>query len=229
MGVQEQPSVTARRHTGGIVTVRMVTAAMCLLVATGAPAGAQAAGDERAVTIDFEVGDFDPDRADWPITVVNVSGELEPGEVFVVELRDGDGAVIWAGEGVFTPPITSVLVGSFVAVGDVEEAAIGQMLPEEITTTTTTTIQEAEPVVAGDVVTIPTTPSTTAPEVPETTAPLPPPEVEGDVVTQPQVRQQGSGVGGAGQLALSMVIAVVFVAILFRAPLPAATTTRWRK
>ena len=43
------------------------------------------------------------------------------------------------------------------------------------------------------------------------------------------IPQQGSGLGGAGQLALSMVIAVVFVAILFRAPLPAATSVRWRK
>ncbi|HSP04275.1 MAG TPA: hypothetical protein VLR27_12270, partial [Acidimicrobiales bacterium] len=189
--------------------------------------------EERPVKIDFEVGDFDSAEGDWPITVVNVSGDLEPDEVVVVELRDGDGEIVWAGEGVFSPPTTSVTVDSFVAVGDVDEAAIGQRMPEETTTTTA----PPEPVVAGNVVTNPTTTpppsSTTSP--PTTTEaiepPAPPPTVEGDVTAtpEPELPQQGSGLGGAGQLALSMVIAVVFVAILFRAPLPAATTQRWRR
>lgn len=205
---------------------------IAVAIAWPSHAGAQTSEDRR-ITIDFEVGDFDSSEGDWPITVVNVSGDLEPDEVFVVELRDGDGDIVWAGEGVFSPPTTSVTVDSFVAVGDVDEAAIGQRLPEETTTTTA----PPEPVVAGNVVTNPTTPpppsSTT---VPPTTIeaiepPAPPPTVEGDVTTtsEPELPQQGSGLGGAGQLALSMVIAVVFVAILFRAPLPAATTQRWRR
>ena len=37
------------------------------------------------------------------------------------------------------------------------------------------------------------------------------------------------GGGGAGQLALSMVMAVLLVAIVFRTPLPSATTQRWTK
>ena len=205
--------------------------ALATVVGTALPANAQTQPD-RPVTIDFEVGDFDSDRGDWPITVVNVRGDLEPDEVFVVELRDGDGEVVWAGEGVFSPPITSVTVDSFVAVGDVDEAAIGQRLPEETTTTTA----PPEPAVAGNVVTNPTTSlppssSTLPPTTTEATDPAaPPPTVEGDVTVtpEPDLPQQGSGLGGAGQLALSMVIAVVFVAILFRAPLPAATTQRWR-
>lgn len=209
----------------------LILAVITLLLA--APASAQ---EDRPVTIDFEVGDFDSSEGDWPITVVNVSGDLEVGEIFVVELRDGDGGVVWAGEGVYSPPTTSVPVDSFVAVGDIEEAAIGQRLPEE--TTTTTNPPPAEPVVAGDIVTNPTTTSAPAvtpvppPPPPETTDPAaPPPTVEGDVTVtpEPDLPQQGSGLGGAGQLALSMVIAVVFVAILFRAPLPAATTQRWRR
>lgn len=191
------------------------------------PASAQEAIE---VTIDFEVGDFDSAEGDWPITVVNVSGDLDAEEVFVVELRDGDGGIVWAGEGVFSPPTTSVTVDSFVAVGDVEEAAIGQRLPEEATTTT----DLAEPEVAGDVVTNPpsrisTAPSTAPPSPPTPTDP-PGPTVEGDVTVAPApLPRQGSGLGGAGQLALSMVIAVIFVAILFRTPLPSATTQRWRR
>lgn len=207
-------------------TLTALLLALCGLMAS--PAGAQV---ERNVTIDFEVGDFDSAEGDWPITVVNVSGDLDADDVFVVELRDGEGEIIWAGEGVFSPPTTSVTVDSFVAVGDVHEAAIGQRLPEEATTTTAV----PEPEVAGDVVTNPpprtsTTPLRTPPSPPTPTEP-PAPTVEGDVTVAPDVQlpRQGSGLGGAGQLALSMVIAVIFVAILFRAPLPSATTQRWRR
>jgi hypothetical protein len=187
-----------------------------------APVGAQTAED-RPVSIEFDVGDHDAARGDWPITVVRVSGDLDVGELFVVELRDGDGAVLWAGEAVYRPPTTSVAVDQFVAVGDVEEAAIGQRLPP--TTLPAPDEPEApvpieEPEVAREVVTMPDPPQE---------AVSPTPRVRGDVVTRPEPVPQGNGFGGAGQLALSMVIAVVFVAILFRTPLPSATTMRWRK
>lgn len=87
---------------------------------------------------------------------------------------------------------------------------------------------------AGDVVTNPpsrisTAPSTTPPSPPTPTEPTAP-TVEGDVTVAPDpLPRQGSGLVGAGQLALSMVIAVIFVAILFRTPLPSATTQRWRR
>jgi hypothetical protein len=222
-------------------------AVACAVVALcGAPAAAQS---ERAVSIEFDVGDHDAARGDWPITVVRVSGALDVGELFVVELRDGAGAVLWAGQAEYQPPTTSVAVDRFIAVGDVEEAAIGQRMP-----TTTLPPEQPEPVepgepieeveeveesepdevddpdVAGDVVTIP--PPLSGDPFDQATAPATPtPGVRGDMVTQPSpdVVQQGSGLSGAGQLALSMVVAVVFVAILFRTPLPAATTQRWRK
>lgn len=205
---------------------------LLVMIATAAAFGAVAASpalaqESQDVTIEFEVGDFDAVKADWPITSVEVSGDLQPDEVFVVELRDGEGDIVWAGEGTFDPPTTSVPVDTFVAVGDVDEAAIGQREPAPAATLV--------PQVAGDVVTIPPDPEppdvTVAPVTPTLEPPPPEPDVAGEVATrpEPELPRQGSGLGGAGQLALSMVIAVVFVAILFRAPLPAATTQRWRR
>lgn len=259
--------------------VLVVASWTALLLA--APAHAQT---ERAVRITFETGDFDSARGDWPVTAVNVSGDLDSGQSFTVELRDGAGGVLWSGTAAYRPPMTTIEVGSFVAVGDVEEAAIAQRRPGQTTTPTTS----PTPTTAPTPTTTPTpttspTPTTQPPNIgepgepispidpgtppgpgspvvvdgvtvipvggqgpqdpsdpddpssPEGAAPAPPgsqtPAVGGDVVTRddPQPVPQGNGFGGAGQLALSMVVAVVFVAILFRTPLPSATTTRWRK
>jgi hypothetical protein len=211
-------------------TVLASTAALWVMAPSAAAAQAPA---ERDVRIEFEVGDFDAARSDWPITEVLVSGDLDVGETFVVELRDGDGGVIWAGEDEYSPPQTVVEVDRFVAVGDVEEAAIGQRMPLPVEPApeiepAVVPVPPQEPEVAAAVTTI-------APDDPEPVVvpqdPAPSPDVAADVVTRPDapLPQQGSGLGGAGQLALSMVVAVVFVAILFRTPLPAATTQRWRR
>jgi hypothetical protein len=209
-------------------TVLASTAALWVMAPSAAAAQAPA---ERDVRIEFEVGDFDAARSDWPITEVLVSGDLDVGETFVVELRDGDGGIIWAGEDEYSPPQTIVAVDTFVAVGDVEEAAIGQRLPVEPPPEIEPAVDPVatqEPEVAAVVTTI-------APDDPVPVVvppdPAPTPDVAADVVSRPDppLPQQGSGLGGAGQLALSMAIAVVFVAILFRTPLPAATTMRWRK
>jgi len=160
-------------------------AIMLVIVGVAAPAGAQTADEERGVTIEFDVGDFDAEEGDWPVTVVYVTGDLEAGQAFTVELRGPSGDVVWSGTDTFDGSTTSLAVEEFVAVGDVTEAAISQALPD----------------VAGDVVTRPV----------------------------PEVLQQGGGGGGGGQLALSMVVAVILVAILFRSPLPSATTQRWTK
>jgi hypothetical protein len=53
--------------------------------------------------------------------------------------------------------------------------------------------------------------------------------VEGVQIQPPTVDFSASGSGGGGQLALSMVMAVLLVAIVFRTPLPSATTQRWTK
>jgi hypothetical protein len=54
-------------------------------------------------------------------------------------------------------------------------------------------------------------------------------EVAGVQIEPPQVDFGASGSGGGGQLALSMVMAVLLVAIVFRTPLPSASTQRWTK
>ncbi|MFL6205232.1 MAG: hypothetical protein ACJ739_07750 [Acidimicrobiales bacterium] len=54
-------------------------------------------------------------------------------------------------------------------------------------------------------------------------------EVAGVQIEPPTVDYGASGGGGGGQLALSMVMAVLLVAIVFRTPLPSASTQRWTK
>ena len=165
----------------GVLTLPlMFVAALCV----AAPAGAQAA-EEGNVEITFDIGEFDGERGDWPITVVYVAGDLTEGEPFTVVLTGDDGTVLWSGTDRFTAPITTVAVDRFVAVGRVVEAGISQSVPE----------------VAGDVVERPA----------------------------PEVLSQGAGGGGSGQLALSMVLAVILVAIVFRTPLPSQTSQRWTK
>jgi len=53
--------------------------------------------------------------------------------------------------------------------------------------------------------------------------------VAGVQIEAPAVDWSAAGGGGGGQLALSMVMAVLLVAIVFRTPLPSATTQRWTK
>lgn len=158
---------------------------VAVLITVAAPAGAQESSDERGVEITFDVGDFDGDEGDWPITVVYVAGDMEDGEPFTVELLDEDGAVLWSATEAFTAPITTVTVEPFVAVGEVAEAEVSQAVAA----------------------------------------------VAGAVVERPpaEVLRQGAGGGGGGTLALSMVLAVVLVAIVFRTPLPSASTQRWTK
>lgn len=53
--------------------------------------------------------------------------------------------------------------------------------------------------------------------------------VGGVQVVRPEVTWSAAGGGGSGQLSLSMVLAVVIVAIVFRTPLPSASTERWTR
>jgi hypothetical protein len=55
------------------------------------------------------------------------------------------------------------------------------------------------------------------------------PEVEAVVIEPPEVDYKAGGGNGGGQLALSMVMTVLLVAIMFRTPLPSATAQRWTK
>jgi hypothetical protein len=154
-----------------------------LLVFGGA---APAAGQEDpggTVDISFDVGEYDPARNDWTVEVVQVTGDLEEGRPFTVEVYGESDQILFSATQPYTSPTTRIEVTSTVAVGDVESAGVSQPLT----------------VVAG---------------------------VQ---VERPEVDWSTSGGGGSGQLALSMVMAVIIVAIVFRTPLPSATTQRWTK
>jgi hypothetical protein len=165
--------------------LRIFAAGLVVMAGVAAPAGAQEADEERNVEITFDTGDFDSEQEDWPITIVYVTGDLDPGEPFTVELTGEGGAVLWSATEVFTAPTTTFTVVPFVPVGAVTGAGVSQAIAE----------------VAGDVV----------------------------ERRPPEVLSQGAGGGGGGTLALSMVLAVVLVAIVFRTPLPSATSQRWTK
>ena len=197
------------------------------------PAGAQV-DEDRPVEVTFDVGEFDAARGDWPITVVYVTGDIDEGREFTVAMWDEDDVMLWSETDVFDAPTTAVAVDSFVAVGDVTEAGLMQELPEPA--------QPAGPLVEGEQAALPAaTPTTVVPDEddppPTTTTTLPDPAVADEVTErrpraqEVQVLESGAGPGGAGsgQLALSMVVAIVLVSIVFRAPLPSATTQRWRK
>jgi hypothetical protein len=169
--------VTARR-----ALLAPAVAVVALLL--GAPAAAAQDGEVIGdVDISFDVGAVDPATGDWRIEAVEVSGDLEAGQDFTVELLDDDGAVRWTATSVFTPPVTRIEVIEDVSVGDVASAGVEQGL----------TI------------------------------------VGGVQIDPPVVEWSAGGGAGGGQLALSMVMAVLVVAIVFRTPLPSASTQRWTK
>jgi hypothetical protein len=135
------------------------------------------------VDIAFEIGAFDPGIEDWSVEAVKVSGDLEEGQDFTVEVLGKGDVILWFGTQPFAGPVTRVALTSDVAVGDVTSAGVSQGL----------TI------------------------------------VAGVQVEPPPVDWAAAGGGGSGQLALSMVMAVIVVAIVFRSPLPSASTQRWTK
>lgn len=53
--------------------------------------------------------------------------------------------------------------------------------------------------------------------------------VAGVQIERPEVTWSAAGGGGSGRLALSMVLAVLVVVVLFRSPLPSASTQRWTR
>lgn len=161
----------------------MLLVAGVALVTVAGPASAQEEPVVGAVDISFDVGSFDGELGDWTIDVVVVSGELEVGAPFTVELLGEGDAVIWAATQPFTGSPMRISVDQAVAVGDVTSAGVAQ----------------AQPIVGG---------------------------VQ---VQRPPVEWSASGGGGSGQLALSMVLAIIVVAVVFRTPMPSASTQRWTR
>jgi hypothetical protein len=157
--------------------------AAAIIVLPWSPASAQE-DPIGNVDISFDVGEFDNALGDWPIDVVEVSGDLADGEAFTVELRDGDGVVLWSATQPYSDAPTRIAVDRSIAVADVAEAGVSQPL----------TI------------------------------------VAGVQIERPEVTWSASGGGGgSGQLALSMVLAIIVVAVIFRTPLPSASTQRWTR
>lgn len=190
-------------------------AVLVLLLAS--PAGAQT-DPERQVDVAYDIGDFDAEQEDWPITVVYVSGDLDDGELFTVFLGDDD-AELWSSTQVFHAPITAVTVVPFVPVGAVTRTAVAQDLPVPAGSTGPEAAQvNPPPAVLDDVLVDAPDPTPGPLDVPR--------QVSGPIA---EVLSQGSGGGGGGLLALSMVLSVILVAILFRTPLPSQATQRWTK
>lgn len=76
---------------------------------------------------------------------------------------------------------------------------------------------------------IPVNPSVAVGEITAAGVSQPIVEVGGAVIERPQVDWSASGGGGSGQLALSVILAILVVAIVFRTPLPSTSTQRWTK
>ncbi|MGH9086000.1 MAG: hypothetical protein ACRDYW_11140 [Acidimicrobiales bacterium] len=161
----------------------LMSLVVILVCALGAPMASAQEPAIGEVDITFDVGEYDPARNDWTIDVVQVTGDLEEGQPFTVEIYGAGDEVLFSATQPYTSPATRIDVTATVAVGEVESAGVSQPLT----------------VVAG---------------------------VQ---VERPEVDWSTSGGGGSGQLALSMVMAVIIVAIVFRTPLPSASTQRWTK
>ncbi len=189
-----------------------------LVVFLGSPAGAQTDA-ERQVDVTYDIGDFDAEHEDWPVTVVYVSGDLDDGEAFTVFLGD-DVDELWSSTQVFHAPVTAVTVVPFVPVGAVTRTAVAQDLPVPPGSTGPDAAEfvSPPPAVLDDIVVDPLDPTPSALDAPG--------RVSGPIA---EVLSQGAGGGGGGLLALSMVLSVVLVAILFRTPLPSQATQRWTK
>ena len=163
--------------------LRCLMLVLVLVLAMPRPAAAQDGDVAGDVSIEFDVGDIDPDTGEWMIDAVLVSGDLEEGAEFTVVLTDADGAEVWSSTQEFTAPVTEIEVTEPLAVGDVASAGV----------------EQAQTIVGG---------------------------VQ---IEAPEVEWSAGGGAGGGQLALSMVLAVLLVAIVFRTPLPSATTQRWTR
>ena len=164
---------------------RVLLATLLAIFASAAIATPAAAQDELVgnVEISFEIGPYDADIDDFPVSAVIVEGNLEDGKDVTVEIKGTGGRVLWSGTAPFHAPSITIDVDELVPVGEVASAGVAQA---------------REPVVAGVV--------------------IEPPEV---------FHSSGGGAAGSGQLGLSMVVIIALFAILFRTPLPSASTQRW--
>ena len=112
--------------------------------------------------------------------------------------------------------------------GDLED---GQEFTVELTDSDGDTVWSATVAFDGPVTRIPVSEPVTVGEVAAAgVSQAQAPAVVGGVQIEPPIVDwRAAGGGAGGQLALSMVMAVLLVAIVFRTPLPSASTQRWTK
>jgi hypothetical protein len=205
----------------GALTALVAVTALALVLPATASAQEPADDEVRAAEISYEIGDFDGEQDDWPIVAVEVRGTLDTEQSVTVELWGADER-LWMGTVGVTQPVTRLEVIPFVAIGDLVEVGIWQQL---------TPVESIEILPPGT----PEPPPPDPPEEPEDEvieeADLPPTDVVGERLERADVEILGgaSGGSGSGQLALSMILAIVVLAIVFRTPLPSSSTQRWTK
>ena len=197
------------------------------VVLAAGPAAAQEDENRGSVDVGYDIGSYDGSAGDWPIEVVEVRGDLEAGDDFTVELT-GDAGTIWTATVPYRSPVTRVTVDEFVGVGELTGVSISQAFEVITVIEIPDEIDELPP------------PAEAAVAEEATVADLPAPTVVPDVIDRgvppseptlgnppPQVLGGGSG-RDSGQLAVSVIVSLVVLVLVFRTPLPAASTQRWR-
>ena len=119
-------------------------------------------------------------------------------------------------------PVTAVVVR-----GDGQE---GQPVTVEVRDTRGNVIWSGEATFSPPEVRIPVDPPIAVADVGSASLAQALPVVAAEQFVPPEVfHSMEGGAGGSGQLALSMVLIVALVALLFRSPLPSASTQRWTR
>lgn len=206
-----------------------------LVVLAAGPAAAQEEENRGSVDVSYDIGPYDSSARDWPVAVVEVRGQLTEGDDFTVALT-GDAGTIWTATVPYLSPVTRVEVDEFVGVGELTGVSISQ---EFEIVTTIEIIDEVEQLPPQAEVEVQAEAQAEA-EAGGTIAGLPPPPAPPEVVERgvepptpvqvnppPEVLGGGSG-RDSGQLAVSVIVSLVVLVLVFRTPLPAASTQRWR-
>jgi hypothetical protein len=203
----------------------LVVVGAALLVALGAGNASAQTVDGADVSADFELGGYDSALGDWRVSAVLVTGpDLADGERFLIEIDDVNGDALWFTQVDWDGPSMRLPVDAPVAAGDVAMVVVGQEIPPASVLTVPPSSPSAVSPEAGTVPPPPTSPPpSTAPS--PSIAPAPPPSPPSP---SPEVFSSSGGGAGSG-LATSMVVILVMLALIFRAPLFGAFQPRVRQ
>jgi hypothetical protein len=209
--------------------VRAALAAVAVVLVAAVPAAAQVV-EGAGVEVDFEVGGFDPTAGDFTVdAVVVTAADLDVGELFVIELQTAAGFVLWAGQADWDGGPMRFDLDRLVMVGDVEVVVVGQRTPpisvQTLAPTTTPRTSAAPTTVELTTTTGGPTSTTAAPttSAPPTTPPSPSPP------TAQILSATAGGGSGGGTVTVSVILAIIVLALVFRLPMFAGATPRWRK